>query len=152
MCIRDRVTAAFRSTYQHFVYYWDYGAKTGRFFVNGSEVTFSKLGSSTNSQIEVIASLTVGQNDIQGPLFMKDMRVYNGNQLGDSLSTLVTNLYNAGIEGTGNTTGMIFKPLNVPNDKVASYVGATLTEDMKITDSVGYSVGTPKNSPIGQSA
>lgn len=79
---------------------------------------------------------------------LKDIRCYDGDQI-SSLSTLVASLYAAGAGGAGNTDGMVFNTFGVNNSEQSSYIGASLTEDMKVIDLVSKSVGTPYDAPIG---
>lgn len=141
------------NTWNHFVVAFDVTSTSApTVYQNGSLLTTPTAVSSwaVTGNSEEGTEVTIGTNLLEATI--ADMRIYNGNQVG-SLSALVSSLYSGGRYGTGNTDGLLFRGFNAPITDVTDYeVGAHLTEDMKVIDDIGYAVGTPKNSPLGQAA
>lgn len=106
---------------------------------------------SVDDATETGLNLVIGRGSPLWDFTMEDFRIYNGNQV-NNVAVLADSLYNEARYGNANTTGLIFRGFYAPVDEVANYEGATLTEEMKVIDSVGLSVGTPKESPQGTAA
>ena len=124
-------------------------------YVNGVANTMTLQNSySTTRSGEVgtnlktnISSTTISVDTYQD-VIMKDIRVYNGDQVADP-AALAAALYAETPYGNANTTGLLFRAFNADPSELAEYEGAYLTEAQKLIDDIGFAVGTPKSSPLG---
>lgn len=121
-----------------------------RVFVNGTESALTSTGSEVVSvnKGEVGNELIVGQNVNHDGFTIKDFRIYNADEV-ISVQQLATALAAETPYGDANTRGLLFRAFNAPTKDIASYEGANLTEDQKLTDDIGGAVGTPINAPLG---
>lgn len=134
------------NTWYHVLVDYDASSSTNdpAIYVNGVSKTVSEITSPTGTVTsDALKIFRIGH--IAGKF--KDARVYNGANVSD-VGALALGLYNEGAYGDDYTTGLLFRSFYAPSDVVSTYYGA-LTSDMKVVDNVGFSIGTPTNTPDG---
>lgn len=138
-------------TWMHFLVKHDVRGGSARFFCNGVDLGEGLVSASGQIAVEteVGTNLSIGRSEPATGTKIKDFRIYNAEQVADP-AALALALYNEGAHGKAYKTGLLFRTFYVPTDELSDYEGASLTEDMKITDDVGRAVGTPVNTPSGE--
>lgn len=110
--------------------------------LNSSWITAASGETGTNLRINNILG------DIYQLVTMKDIRIYNGDQVA-SPSSLAAALYNEGAYGEDNKSGLLFRAFYAPNNEISEYEGEHLTESQKLVDDIGFAIGTPVGEPLG---